>query len=101
MPEHGLVRQVLLNCARPTHETLVAGVPNLSIENATKLSKDRKLWSKNRPSLRCQPLSGGVAIKKVSIGVHFGVCKVLIVAFQNLDRRCVNALSNSLVVFTL
>ncbi len=36
---------------------------NLSIENATKMSKDRKLWSSNRPSLRCQPLSGGVAIK--------------------------------------
>ncbi len=46
-----------------THETLFADVPNLSIENATKMSKDRKLWSSNKPSLRCQPLSGGVAIK--------------------------------------
>ncbi len=27
-----LVRQVLLNCVKPTHETLFAGVPNLSIE---------------------------------------------------------------------
>ncbi len=36
MPEHRLVRQVLLNCVRPTHETLFADVPNLSIENATK-----------------------------------------------------------------
>ncbi len=50
----------------PTHKTLFADVPNLSIENATKMSKDRKLWSSNRPSLRCQPLSEGVAIKKVS-----------------------------------
>ncbi len=63
MPEHRLVRQVLLNCVKLTHETLFADEPNLSIENATKMSKDRKLWSSNRPSLRCQPLSGGVAIK--------------------------------------
>ncbi len=58
-----LVHQVLLNCIKPTHETLFADVPNLSIENATKLSKDRKLWSSNRPSVRRQPLSGGVTIK--------------------------------------
>ncbi len=45
-----------VNCVRPTHETLFADVPNLSIENATNMSKDRKLWSSNRPSLRCQPL---------------------------------------------
>ncbi len=63
MPEHRLVREVLLNCVKPTHETLFADVPNLSIENATEMSKDRKLWSSNRPSLRCQPLLGGVAIK--------------------------------------
>ncbi len=56
MPEHRLVRQVLLNCVRPTHETLFADLPNLSMENATKMSKDRKLWSSNRPSLRCKPL---------------------------------------------
>ncbi len=62
-PEHRVVRQVLLNCVKPTHETLFADVPNLSIENATKMSKDRKLWSSNRLSLRCQPLSGGVATK--------------------------------------
>ncbi len=64
MPEHCLVRQVLLNCVKPTHDTLFADVPNLSIENATKMSKDRKLWSSNRPSLRCQPLSGGVEVVK-------------------------------------
>ncbi len=70
MPEHRVVRQVLLNCVKPTQEKLLADSPgaNLSIENATKMSKDRKLWSKNRPSLRCPPLSGGVAIKKVSNG---------------------------------
>ncbi len=38
---------------KPTYETLFADVPNLSIENATNMSKDRKLWSSNRPSLRC------------------------------------------------
>ncbi len=36
--------EVLLNCVKPTHETLFADVPNLSIENATKMSKNRKLW---------------------------------------------------------
>ncbi len=41
---------IMLNCVKPTHETLFADVPNLSIENATKMSKDRKLWSSNRPS---------------------------------------------------
>ncbi len=35
----------VLNCVKPTHETLFADVPNLSIENATKMGKDRKLWS--------------------------------------------------------
>ncbi len=44
-------------------ETLFADVPNPSIENATKMSQDRKLRSSNKPSLRCQPLPGGVAIK--------------------------------------
>ncbi len=43
MPEHRLVRQVLLNCVKPTHETLFADVLNLSIENSTKMSKDWKL----------------------------------------------------------
>ncbi len=28
MPEHRLVRQVLLNCVKPTHETLFVDVPN-------------------------------------------------------------------------
>ncbi len=50
MPEHRLVRRVLLNCVNPTHETLFADVPNLNIENATKLSKDKKLWSSNKSS---------------------------------------------------
>ncbi len=60
IPEHRLVRQVLLNCVKPA---LLADVLNLCIENATKMSKDRKLWSCDRPSLRCRPLSGRVAIK--------------------------------------
>ncbi len=45
IPEHRLVRQVLLNCVKLTHETLFADVPNPSIENATKMPKDRKLSS--------------------------------------------------------
>ncbi len=49
MLEHRLTRKVLLNCVKPTHETLFADVPNLCIENGTNMSKDRKLWSSNRP----------------------------------------------------
>ncbi len=66
MPEHRLVQQVLLSCVKSAHETLFADVPKLSIENAPKSSKDRKQLSSNRPSLRCQPVSGGVAINYVS-----------------------------------
>ncbi len=40
MTEHRLVRQVLLHCVKHTHETLFADVPNPSIDNATKMSKD-------------------------------------------------------------
>ncbi len=36
MPEHRLVRQVLVNCVKLTHDTIFADVPNLSIENVTK-----------------------------------------------------------------
>ncbi len=40
MPENRLVRQVLLNCLKSTHGTLFADVPNLNIENATKMSQE-------------------------------------------------------------
>ncbi len=48
-PEYCLVRQVLLNCVKPARETLFGDVLNLSIENASEMSKERKLWSSNRP----------------------------------------------------
>ncbi len=55
---HSILTQLLLlqKNLLIAYETLFADVPNISIENATKMSKDRKLWSSNRPSLRCQPL---------------------------------------------
>ncbi len=53
----------LLNCVKPTHETLFPDLANINIENSTTVSKDRKPCSSNRPSLRCQPLSGRVPIK--------------------------------------
>ncbi len=31
-PEHCLMRRVLLKCAKPTHETLFAEVPNLNVD---------------------------------------------------------------------
>ncbi len=49
--------------ARFNSETLFAEVSNLNIDYAIKMSEDRELWRSSRPSLRCQPLSGGVAIE--------------------------------------
>ncbi len=34
------------------------------VDCAIRMSEDRKLWRSSRPSLRCQPLLGGVAIKQ-------------------------------------
>ncbi len=46
MPEHRLVRQVLLNCARPTRD---------AFRRRTKYKyRERKLWSSNRPSTELQ-----------------------------------------------
>ncbi len=56
MPEHHLVRRVLLNCIKSTKETLLADVPNVNIAYAMKMSEDRELWRSSRPSLRRQPL---------------------------------------------
>ncbi len=56
MPEHRLVRQVLLNCVRPTHETIFADVPNLSIENATKCLSIGSYGVAIGPHCACQPL---------------------------------------------
>ncbi len=56
MPEHRLLRKVLLNCVKPTHETIFADVPSLSIENTTEMSKDRKLCS-SKGALTALPTS--------------------------------------------
>ncbi len=53
--EWGIISCPEKRTAPSRDETLFADVLNISIENATKMSKDRKLWSSNRPSLRCQP----------------------------------------------
>ncbi len=63
MPEQRLVLRVLLNCVKLTKEKLFADVPNLNIEYGIKLSEERELRRSSRPSLRCQPLLGGVAVK--------------------------------------
>ncbi len=41
MPEHRLVRRVLLNSAKPTHETLFADVPNLNVDITIRMPEDR------------------------------------------------------------
>ncbi len=57
-PEQVSLARVLIH-----NETLFADIPNLNVECAIRMSEDRKLWRSSRPSLRCQPLLGGVTIK--------------------------------------
>ncbi len=64
MPEHRLERKVLLKlCQTYSRDAFLGRTKPKVSKTLLKMSKDRKLWSSNRPSLRCQPLSGGVAIK--------------------------------------
>ncbi len=44
MPEHRLVRRVLLNCAKPAPETLFADSRKLNVDYAIRMSEDIKLW---------------------------------------------------------
>ncbi len=50
MPEQRLVRRVLLNCVKPTHETLFADVPNLlglvNADYAIRMSEDKEAVEK-------------------------------------------------------
>ncbi len=40
MSEHRLVLRVLRNCAKITHETLFADIPNLNVDYAIRMSED-------------------------------------------------------------
>ncbi len=58
MPDHHLMRRVMLNRVKRTLETLFAGFPNLIVDYSIRMSMDRKIWRSSRPSLRYQPFLG-------------------------------------------
>ncbi len=58
--ENGQIR------VKPTKETLFADAPNLNIDYSIKMSENRELWRSRRPSVPCQPVIGGAAVKSVS-----------------------------------
>ncbi len=51
MDENCLVRKVLLNCAQPTKESLYRGIPDLDVEKAIEIARDREKWKKERKYL--------------------------------------------------
>ncbi len=53
MDESRLVRKVLLQCFRPTPESIFGDVLDLDVLAAIHLANDRIEWEKNRPSKRC------------------------------------------------
>ncbi len=46
-------RQVLLQCVKPTAESLFGVVPDLNIDKALIIAKNRIEWKNLRPSKRC------------------------------------------------
>ncbi len=53
MEGHRLTRQVLLQCVKPTPESILGDISGLEIQAAINLAKEREEWKKNRPSRRC------------------------------------------------
>ncbi len=53
MEVHRLARQVLLQCAKPTPESVFGDVPRLPFQVAITLANNRVEWKKNRISRRC------------------------------------------------
>ncbi len=53
MKGHRLTRQVLLQCVKPTPESIHGDVSGLEIQAAINLEKESVQWQKYRPSRRC------------------------------------------------
>ncbi len=47
MDEDGLVRKVLLNCVQPTKESLYGDIPDLDVEKAIEIARDREKVEEN------------------------------------------------------
>ncbi len=57
LEEHRVIRQVLMNCVKPTPDSIF-GDPDLDSRKAAELAADREKWKILRPSKRCKPLHG-------------------------------------------
>ncbi len=53
LEEHRVIRQVLINCVKPTPDSLFGDVPELDSRNAAELAVDRDKWKSLRASKRC------------------------------------------------
>ncbi len=51
--QHRVVRQVLLNCVKPTPGSLFGDVADLYPNRAIEIAYDREKWKNLRPSRRC------------------------------------------------
>ncbi len=53
MDERRVVRQVLLNCVKPTPESILGDIIDTDVQATISLAKDIIEWNKNRPSKHC------------------------------------------------
>ncbi len=51
--EHRVIRRVLMNCVRPSPDSLFGDAPELDSRKEAEISKDRENWKSLRPSKRC------------------------------------------------
>ncbi len=51
--EHRVIRRVLMNCARPTPDSLFGDVPDLDSKKAPEIAMEREKLKSLRPSKRC------------------------------------------------
>ncbi len=50
---HRVIRRVLMNCVRPTPDSLFGDVPDRDSRKAAEIAKDREKWKSLRPSKHC------------------------------------------------
>ncbi len=53
MDERRLVRQVLLNCVKPTPKSMLGDLIETDVQAAISLAEDIIEWNENRPSKHC------------------------------------------------
>ncbi len=53
LEEHRVIRRVLMNCVKPTTDSLFGDVPDLDSGKAAEIAKDREEWKSLRPSKCC------------------------------------------------